>query len=215
MRQELRQARANARGTLGRAVCAAMRRLVPWAMVWLRVSLCPLILWAARAGWNGRWLGLMVLVALVDDIYDGVLARRWGCDTPGIRLADSVADTVFYLGVAGALWVREPEVLRANAWLLAVLFGLEGVRYGFDFWKFGKGASYHSYLAKCWGLVMAVAVIGVLSFGGLWWLVRVSLGLGIAANLEGLAMSVMLPRWSCDVKTLGAAWRLRREMLVR
>ena len=190
-----------------------MRWMVPWGMVWLRVVLCPMIVVGAWAGWDGRWLGLIVLVALVDDIYDGVLARRWGCDTPGIRLADSGADTVFYLGVAGALWIRAPGVLRANGWMLAVLFGLEGLRYGFDFWKFGKGASYHSYLAKVWGLVMAVAVVGVLSSGGLWWLVRVSIGVGIAANLEGLAMSLMLPEWACDVRTLGVAWRLRREML--
>ena len=191
-----------------------MRRLVPWAMVWLRVVLGPVIAWGARAGWDGRWLGLIVLVALLDDIYDGVLARRWGCDTPRIRLADSVADTVFYLGVTGALWMREPGVLRANGWLLGMLFGLEGVRYGFDFWKFGKGASYHSYLAKVWGLVMAGAVIEVLSFGGSRGMVGVAIGLGILADVEGLAMSVMLPRWTHDVKTLGVAWRLRRGMVM-
>lgn len=160
------------------------------------------------AGWR-----LIVLLALVDDIYDGVLARRWKCDTPAIRLADSGADTVFYLGVAGALWVREPGGLRSNAWPLGVLFALEGLRYGLDFWKFGKGSSYHSYLAKAWGLVMAVAVIGVLSFGGLRWMVRVSILVGVGTNLEGLAMSLMLPRWTHDVKTLGVAWRLRRQMV--
>ena len=181
-------------------------------MVWLRALLCPMILWGAAAGWNGRWLGAVVLVALGDDIADGMLARRWGCETPDLRLADSCADMVFYVGAAGALWIREPRVLRENGVLLLVLFVLEGVRYGFDFWRFGRAASYHSYLAKVWGLVMAVAVIAVLSFGGPWWLLRVSICVGIAANAEGLAMSVMLPQWRNDVKTLGAAWRLRRDL---
>ena len=189
-----------------------MKRVTVWAMVWLRVVLCPVMVWGAHAGWAGAWLGAIVMLALVDDIFDGVLARRWGCDTPGIRLADSGADTVFYLGVAAALWIREPGVLRASAWPLAMLFGLEGVRYAFDFWKFGKGASYHSYLAKVWGLVMALAVIAVLSFGGPSWAVRVSILLGIAANVEGLAMSVMLPHWTHDVRTLRAAWDLQRRM---
>ena len=44
-----------------------------WAMVSLRVVLCPIIVWGAHAGWDGRWLGLIVLVALIDDIFDGVL----------------------------------------------------------------------------------------------------------------------------------------------
>ncbi len=192
-----------------------MRRLIPWSVVWLRVLLGPVVMWGAHARWDGRWLGAIVLMALVDDIYDGILARQWGCDTAGLRLADSCADTVFYLGVAGALWLRAPEVLRENRWLLAGMFVLEAVRYGFDFWKFGKAASYHSYLAKCWGLVMAVGVIALLSIGGLVWLVRVSIWLGIAASVEGLLMSGLLPRWRNDVKTLGAAWRLRREMLAR
>lgn len=188
-------------------------RYIPWSMVWLRVLLCPVIVVVARCGWDGKWLGLIVLIALVDDIYDGMLARRWHCDTPAIRLADSTADTIFYLGVAAALWIREPQVLRGNWHLLAALFALEIVRHAFDFWKFGKGASYHSYLAKSWGLVMGIGVIALLSFGGPRWLIWVSLMVGIANNCEGLAMSLMLPRWQNDVKTLAAAWRLRREML--
>ena len=189
-----------------------MQATTTWTMVSLRVALCPMIVWGAHAGWDGRWLGLIVLVALIDDIFDGVLARRWGCDTPALRLSDTVADTIFYLGVAIALWMREPQLLRGNWQLLAALFATEAMRYGFDFWKFGKGASYHTYLAKCWGLVMAVAVIGVLSFSGLQWLIPVSLILGIACNTEGLAMSVVLPRWKNDVKTLAMAWRLRKTM---
>ncbi len=182
-------------------------------MILARALLCPIIVVGAARGWDGRWLGAIVLFALADDILDGMLARRWGCDTPSLRLADSLADTIFYLGAAWALWIREPEVLRANRWLLGALFALETARYIFDLWKFRKGASYHSYLAKAWGLVMAVAVVALLSFGGLPWLLRVSLFLGVLANLEGLAMSLLLPRWKNDVKSLGACWRLRREML--
>ena len=184
---------------------------VPWAMVWLRVGLCPLVVVGARRGWNGRWLGLMVLVALVDDIYDGILARRWGCETTALRRADSWADTVFYLGVAVALWIREPQVLR-NDWLLLCMLGaLELIRHGFDWWKFGRAASYHSYVAKAWGLVMGVAVISVLSFGKPGWLVWMSLLVGILADGEGLLMSVILPRWQNDVKTLPRAWKIRQQ----
>jgi hypothetical protein len=41
----------------------------------------------------------------------------------------------------------------------------------------------------------------------------VALVWGIFVNLEGLTMSLMLPRWKNDVKTLPAAWRLRKQML--
>lgn len=190
-----------------------IKRAIPWAMIVGRALGCPLILVAAWRGWSGGWLGAIVVVALVSDIYDGILARRWSGETAGLRMSDSVADTIFYLGVVGALWIREPEVLRGNWRWWVALFAIEAVRYGFDFSKFGKAASYHSYLAKAWGLLIAVAVVGVLSFGGLRWLVWVALVFGIVVNAEGLAMSLMLPRWKNDVKTLGRAWELRKKML--
>ena len=93
-----------------------------------------------------------------------------------------------------------------------MLFGLEALRYGFDLRKFGRAASYHSYLAKLWGLVLAVAVMGVLGGGGLGWLIRLAIWLGVVVNLEGLGMSLVLPQWQTDVKTLTAAGRLRKEL---
>ena len=189
------------------------RRRIPRVMILLRVLLCPVIIIGARRGWDGKWLGLIVLVALVDDIYDGILARRWNCDTPALRRSDSWADTVFYLGVAASLWVREQQLLRGNWKLLATLLGMELARHLFDLVKFRRAASYHSYLAKAWGLVMGIAIICVLSFGGPRWLVWVSMLVGIAADAEGLAMSVILPRWQNDVKSLRVAWQLRYQML--
>jgi CDP-diacylglycerol--glycerol-3-phosphate 3-phosphatidyltransferase len=186
-----------------------MKRMVPWAMVWGRALLGPLIVLAAWKGVVGWALSLTVLVGLLDDIADGMVARRWNCDTPALRLADSSADTVFYLGTAFAVWVRSPELFRANWVWLAILVGLEGLRYVFDFWKFGKGASYHSYLAKAWGLVLAGAIMRVLWSGGPLWVVTVAAVLGMIVNLEGLAMSIILQHWQNDVKTLQAAWRIR------
>jgi phosphatidylglycerophosphate synthase len=191
----------------------SLARAVPWGLIVLRVLACPLIVLGAWRGWSGGWLGTIVVAALVSDIYDGVLARRWGGETPALRLWDSVADTIFYSGVVVALWLREPEVLRGNWKLFVVLFALEGVRYVFDFWKFGKAASYHSYMAKAWGLLIAVSVVGVFSFDGLRWLIVVALVWGIVVNVEGLAMSLMLPRWKNDVKTLGRAWEMRKSMM--
>jgi len=62
-------------------------------------------------------------------------------------------------------------------------------------------------------LLIAIAVIGVLSFNKLHVLIEIALAFGIVVNLEGVAMSLILPRWKNDVKTLGRAWALRKMML--
>jgi phosphatidylglycerophosphate synthase len=182
-------------------------------MVWLRVVLGPMLLLAAHSAFDGRLLAGIVLIALLDDIFDGVLARRWGCDTATLRRADSSADTFFYLCVAATLWMREQHLIRASWKILVWLAAVELLRHGFDQIKFKKAASYHSYLAKAWGLVMGLAVIVVLYTGGQAWMIWISAAIGIATDVEGLTMSLILPRWQHDVKSIAAAWILRSKML--
>jgi CDP-diacylglycerol--glycerol-3-phosphate 3-phosphatidyltransferase len=190
-----------------------LQQMIPWGMAGLRVAMAPLMPTAAAWHWSGLLMAATVLVALVSDIYDGVLARRWGCDTPAVRLFDSMADTIFYVGVAAAMWLAHPDVFRTDAWLLGVLLALEIARFAFDWAKFGKAASYHTYLAKSWGLAMGIGVIAVLGFDAWKPLLAFSFVLGILCDVEGLAMSVILPEWRNDIKTLARARRIRREML--
>jgi len=90
---------------------------------------------------------------------------------------------------------------------------LEAMRFAFDFAKFGKPSSYHTYLAKAWGLVMGIAVIGVFALDRSNEFVPAALVLGILCDLEGLAMSLVMPVWRKDIKTLRAAWHIRRQMV--
>jgi phosphatidylglycerophosphate synthase len=182
---------------------------IPWIMAAARAALGPVLILGAACRWNGIALACLIVAALLSDIFDGVLARRWQCDTAGVRLFDSMADTVFYVGAAVALWIARPDAIHAHATLLKILVALEAARLAFDVAKFGKPASYHSYLAKGWGLVLAVAVVAAFATTGAGILMVVALMLGIVCDLEGFAMSLVLPRWHRDVNTLGAAWRLR------
>lgn len=185
------------------------KQQIPWTMASMRIALGAVLMFGQRCNWNGWTMAGLVITALASDIWDGVLARRWKCDSAGVRLFDSIADTVFYLCVGVALWVGRSPALRENAGFLIALLGAELARYSLDFVKFGKPASYHSYLAKAWGLIMAVAVIAAFATGGGGTLIRVSLALGTLCNAEGFAMSLILPKWTRDVKGISAAMRLR------
>jgi hypothetical protein len=57
------------------------KELIPWAMAFGRVGLGPVPIGGAVDSWNGFALAGIVIAALVSDIYDGILARRWHCDT--------------------------------------------------------------------------------------------------------------------------------------
>ena len=123
----------------------AQKEQIPWAMAAGRAVLGPVLVAGAISGWNGVMMAWLVGTALLSDIFDGVLARRWKCDTAGVRLFDSTADAVFYIGAGVALWIGPSPVLRANAGLLIALLALEAARYVVEFAKFGKPAHvYHT-----------------------------------------------------------------------
>jgi CDP-diacylglycerol--glycerol-3-phosphate 3-phosphatidyltransferase len=191
----------------------ATRGTIPWLMAAGRAVLGPVLIAGASCRWNGMALAGMVVTALVSDIFDGVLARRWRCDTGALRLFDSMADTAFYVCTGVALWLAHPADLIEDKVPLFALLGIEAVKFAFDFAKFGKPSSYHSYLAKCWGLLLASALIAEFAAGHARALLVPALWLGVVVNLEGLVVSTLLPVWRQDVPTIAAALRLRRVVV--
>jgi CDP-diacylglycerol--glycerol-3-phosphate 3-phosphatidyltransferase len=195
----------------------SFKQRIPWLMAATRVVLGPAMIMAQRSGWNGLTLAAMVIAALLSDIFDGVLARRWRCDTAGIRLFDSMADNIFYLGCGTSLWMRQPVLIRSLAVPIGIVLGIEVLKFVFDFAKFGKPSSYHSYLAKTWGLLLATTVVMsfathlTLALRVAWW---TTMGLGVLACLEGWAISVIMPEWRHDLKTLSWAIGVRRRILL-
>ena len=136
----------------------AVKVVISWSMVIGRAAMGPVLVAMTVWGVAGWVLSAIVVLMLVDDIADGMVARHWGTDSPALRLSDSCADTVFYLATTVAMWMRAPRTLKENLYLIVVLLALEAGRYVLDFAKFGKAASYHSYMAKAWGLVLALAI---------------------------------------------------------
>ncbi|HJX83189.1 MAG TPA: CDP-alcohol phosphatidyltransferase family protein [Candidatus Angelobacter sp.] len=185
---------------------------LPSALVAFRVMLGPLLLLICLQPRSSLLLASGVVLALISDIFDGVLARRWHVDSARLRVADTVADTLFYCCILAVILLRFPGFLQRHWLLLVMLVAAEAGQQAFAFLKFGRNASYHSLLSKFWGLLLATATIALLGFGVDNWLLDAAIAWGIVCNLEGLAMSLMLPMWRPDVLTLGHALRLRRTL---
>ena len=188
------------------------------ALTALRVALAPVLVLLARHGAgqpsDGATLAGVAYVAccvaaFVSDVFDGVLARRWRVDGPTVRRLDGAADTLFYLAAAWSVWIARPDVVRDYGTGALVVIALEVVRYAVDYWKFGREASYHAWSAKAWGVALFAALVATMGLGRPDGFMDAAIALGIVADLEGLAMSLVLPRWTHDVRGLGAAWRVR------
>lgn len=193
-----------------------IRPAIPWVLVLSRALMAPVLVIVALSHGNARIVfGVILVAGVLSDIFDGILARRWNCATSRLRVADSAVDTVFYIGVAAAILIRFPGVIWRNLSLLLILVALELLRHGFDFIRFRKMASYHSWFSKAWGLLLLAASVSLLCLGRFPFLISLALVWGIVCDLEGLAISMVLPAWQPDIRTLGRAWAVRREAEAR
>ena len=192
------------------------RKAIPWSLVVFRLLLGPAIVLTALWGpARELWLAVMIIAGAFSDVFDGVLARRWGTATPGLRISDSVVDIVFYLAILTAGIDSHWPVIRVRLWLVALVLALEVLRISFDFVKFHRMTSYHSYASKFWGFLLIVAAVAMLSTNRGSWLLTAALAWGVLCELEAAAFSIILPEWTHDVKTVARALAIRREMLER
>lgn len=185
--------------------------LTPVLLTGLRLVLAPVVVLLALYAPRPGAFAACLVTAFVSDIFDGVIARRLNVATPTIRRLDSAADTAFYAACLFAAWRLYPSALTQRLTPLMVLIALEGFRYILDFLRFRREASYHMWSSKLWGVSLFVGFVSLLVFGNPGAPVTVAVYLGIVADLEGISISLILPRWQSDVPSFVHALRVRGE----
>lgn len=185
-------------------------RHIPITLTALRAALGPVVLLLAFLHPLPTVFAVCLVTALISDYFDGVIARRLGVATPNLRRLDSTADSIFYVCALLAAWHLHSALLEPYLLPMGCLAILEISRYIYDLRKFGKEASYHMWSSKLWGLALFCGFFAILVNGRAGWPVAAAIYLGIAADLEGLAISAVLRNWKSDVPTLFHALRLAK-----
>ncbi len=186
-------------------------RSTPVLLTGLRALLAPVVLLLSLYAPRAEGFAVCLVVALLSDIFDGVLARRLGIATANLRRLDSAADTLFYAACVFAVWYLYPDAITERLGPLAVLAILEILRYLLDFLKFRREASYHMWSSKIWGIALFIGFFSLLVLGSSATAVSCAVYVGIIADLEGLVVSIVLPHWQADVPTFVHALRVRRN----
>lgn len=185
--------------------------LTPVLLTGLRLGLAPVVMILAFYAPRPGAFAVCLITAFFSDIFDGIIARRLNVATPTIRRLDSAADTAFYVACVFAAWRLYPLALTQRLAPLVALIVLEVLRYILDFVRFRREASYHMWSSKLWGVSLFVGFISLLVLGKSGAALTVSVYLGIVADLEGISISLILPRWQSEVPSLVHALRARRH----
>ena len=176
-----------------------MKRHLPFALTTLRLLLGPIALACAFTGFT-RFVYLPILIAgTLSDIFDGILARKFGVATPALRRYDSITDIIYYLFILAVAWLLCKPVIAANVWLIELMLLSEAGCISICLIRFGKFPATHSYLAKFYGLCLLGALIALLvGNAGSWVIIGLTV-VALSANVEIFAMHVLAKTAPVDV----------------
>jgi phosphatidylglycerophosphate synthase len=183
---------------------------IPSLLVALRLTIAPLLLLDASDRSIGASFIIGYIIAVLSDIFDGIIARRLGVSTARLRQADSWADICLYLCIAASVWLVHPQVISDFKLPFIVAIIAQLTLFATSLIKFGKFPSFHTYTAKIWGLTLLAATVGLFGFNytNTIWL---TIGMCIVNSIEEIVMTLILPTWHCDVLSIFAAIELRNN----
>jgi phosphatidylglycerophosphate synthase len=191
-----------------------MTKRLPNLLSALRLVLAPVMVIEAAAG--GSRAGFLILfgAALVTDALDGYLARRLHAVSDLGRRLDSWGDYVMTAAAVAGIWLLWPDVMRREwPWFLTmVAAGFAIVIYGLVRWR--RVLGYHTWLAKA--MVFALPAAAAVLVAG-WSAVPFHLAvlLQVLCGGEEMAIALLLPGYSGEMRSLWHAWRRRRAQAGR
>jgi CDP-diacylglycerol--glycerol-3-phosphate 3-phosphatidyltransferase len=172
-------------------------RHLPNALTISRIISVPVLFWLAAIG-NATWFAVLLFYALLSDVLDGVIARRFGLQTALGGVLDSIADALLLLSVPLACFVLYPA-LRARDWLtVAIVFAAYLLPIAYGYVKFQRLTSYHTLAARLAGWVLAIAFFSMVVWQVTWPL-RLAAVVVVISQLEEMAITRLLPRWRANI----------------
>ena len=188
-----------------------MNAMLPWGLLGFRLIVGPILLWDASDGQTDLNFVLLLGLAILSDILDGMLARRANVASQFFRRMDSIVDSALFLFVAAAAWAAHRDILIQSQALVMGMFALWLISQIPALIKFKRAAAYHSYSAKAAGLALLAAGVGLFGFAQGGALLNAALWAAIISHLERIGITLMLPEWRTDVNGIWVAWRIRLE----
>lgn len=155
-------------------------------------------------------INILLIIGLISDIFDGIIARKLKVSTVKLRRMDSLIDQVFWLSALfGAYVICEP-FFKENAIFVVTLLVAEAATYAVSYLKFKKEVATHAILSKVWTLTILATLIQIISTCNSSWLFMTCFYAGVITRLEIIAILFIIREWENDVPSLYHAILIRQ-----
>jgi phosphatidylglycerophosphate synthase len=155
-------------------------------------------------------IAVLIVLGLISDIFDGIIARKLNISNQKLRRMDSSVDQVFWTCCVIGAYLVCPDFFKAHWIKLLILVIVEGMTYAISFIRFKKEVATHAISSKLWTLtIMAVLIQVILSCNSLI-VFDICFWLGIITRVEIIAILLIIREWTNDVPSVYHAVLLRK-----
>ena len=184
---------------------------VPLLLIGIRLLLGFIIILIANSNFAYVRMILvsLIILGLLTDIFDGIIARKVGVSSEKLRRMDSQVDLIFWLCVGWCAWLLNPEIILDHKYAIISIFVMEGLTYVFSILKFGKETCTHALLSKLWGVTLLVAFVSMIGFGHAGIPFFLAVFFGIVGHIDVYLIIYFLPKWTHDVPSSYHAYLIR------
>ena len=185
---------------------------IPKALILFRLILAPVILALAYFIGDDSKITIVVLMylGLISDILDGIVARKQGISSAGLRRMDSQTDMVFWLSIGFATWILYPQLIANHYVSIYVILAMEVACYVISLVKFKKETCTHAFLSKLWGITLLIAFTSLIGFNHAGIPFTLAIVMGLISHIDRILITIILPKWTHDIPSAYHAYLIRK-----
>ena len=183
-------------------------RHLPNALSLARLFAAPLLVGLALSNCE-RAFSAVLIAALVTDILDGWIARRYQLQSPLGAMLDSIGDMTTLVAAAFGIAIFHPDVWQQHFAAICLVLGGWAVECVLALLRYGRLSSFHTYASKIAGYALGFFIAALFTFGFVPWLFYAAVMLSLLSVVEELVLLWRLPQWRTDVRGL---WWVLREL---
>ncbi len=176
---------------------------IPFLLIYSRIVIALVIIFLAwlKVDNYSFIITILILVGLLTDIFDGIIARKLNVSTEKLRIWDSNVDMFFWLSVIASIFYLRFELVKPHILPISILLILELLAYLISFIKFKRTIATHSLLAKLWTLTLLLFLVELILNSTSYTFVLCFV-LGVISRVEIILIIATLKNWTTDVPSI-------------
>lgn len=158
-----------------------------------------------------KWcMVILMILGLLTDVFDGIIARKLQVSTEKLRRLDSFVDQIFWVFILVATCISCPAFLAQHYTEILIVLAAEVLTYIISFIRFKKEVATHAISSKIWTLTILASIIQIMLSCKAGILFLCCFYIGLATRIEIILILCIIRDWYNDVPSVYHAVLLRK-----